>query len=123
MARDAEAKTNDAKDRRAEAAILSRIIPLHPTRLTGRELLLNLALGDASALTRERYEPAIGELVTVGLLRTEGVDPPAPVPPCASRRSRDDRPARCAWSPDPHAEDGLRVLLGENIRLFRARIY
>jgi hypothetical protein len=62
-------ETNDARDRRHEAAVLARIVWLHPTHLTECELLLSLfAEGDEV----DTYERAIRDLVSVGLLRWEG---------------------------------------------------
>jgi len=62
-------ETNDARDRRHEAAVLARILWLHPTHLTERELLLSLFAEDDQV---DAYERAIRDLVSVGLLRLEG---------------------------------------------------
>jgi hypothetical protein len=62
-------ETNDARDRRHEAAVLARILSLHPTHLTERELLLSLFAGAAEV---DAFERAIRDLVSVGLLRREG---------------------------------------------------
>ena len=62
-------QTNDARDRRHEAVVLSRILWLHPTHLTERELLLSLF---AEGPEVDAYERAIRDLVSVGLLRLEG---------------------------------------------------
>jgi hypothetical protein len=62
-------QTNDARDRRYEAAILARILWLHPTHLTERELLLSLS---AEGPEVDAYERAVRDLVSVGLLRLEG---------------------------------------------------
>jgi hypothetical protein len=64
-------RTNDARDRAAEAATLDRVLWLHPTHLTEGELLLNLSAGAAGAL-RESFERAIHDLVAGGLLRVDG---------------------------------------------------
>jgi hypothetical protein len=62
-------ETNDARDRRHEAAVLARVLWLHPTHLTERELLLSLL---AEGPEVDAYERAIRDLVSVGLLRLEG---------------------------------------------------
>ena len=62
-------EANDARDRRHEAAVLVRILWLHPTHLTRRELLLSLF---AEGTEVDAYERAICDLVSVGLLRMEG---------------------------------------------------
>jgi hypothetical protein len=61
-------QTNDARDRRYEAAVLARILWLQ-THLTERELLLSLFAEGAEV---DAYERAIRDLVSVGLLRREG---------------------------------------------------
>jgi hypothetical protein len=62
-------KTNDARDRRDAAAVLARILWLHPTHLTEHELLLSLFAEGAEV---DAHERAIRDLVSVGLLRLEG---------------------------------------------------
>jgi hypothetical protein len=62
-------QTNDARDRRYEGSALARILWLHPTHLTERELLLSLF---AEGPEVDAYERAIRDLVSVGLLRREG---------------------------------------------------
>jgi len=62
-------QANDAPDRRYEAAILGRILWLHPTHLTERELLLSVFAEGAEVDACER---AVRDLVSVGLLRMEG---------------------------------------------------
>lgn len=64
-----QGETNDVRDRRREAAVLARILWLHPTQITERELLLNLF---AEGPEVDAYERAIRDLVSVGLLRREG---------------------------------------------------
>jgi hypothetical protein len=61
--------TNDAQDGAAEAATLDRVLWLHPTHLTERELLLVLFAEGAEV---DAYERATRDLVSVGLLRREG---------------------------------------------------
>lgn len=63
--------TNDARDGAAEAATLDRVLWLHPTHLTERELLLNLYAGDGDQ-RQEMFERAIRDLVADGLLRIDG---------------------------------------------------
>ncbi|MFT3865202.1 MAG: hypothetical protein QM729_21180 [Solirubrobacterales bacterium] len=63
-------QTNDALDRAAELAVLSRVVWLHPTHLTEGELLLNLYADGGRK--DERFERAIRDLVGVGLLRIDG---------------------------------------------------
>jgi hypothetical protein len=62
-------ETNDLHDRRHEAAVLARILWLHPTHLTEPELLLSLF---AEGPEVDAYERAIRDLVSYGLLRLEG---------------------------------------------------
>jgi hypothetical protein len=62
-------ETTDALDRRHEAAVLSRVLWLHPIHLTERELLLNLL---AEGPEVDAYERAVRDLISVGLLRREG---------------------------------------------------
>ncbi|HEY0280954.1 MAG TPA: hypothetical protein VGC32_22040 [Solirubrobacterales bacterium] len=62
-------QTNDARDRRHEAAVLGRVLWLHPTHLTERELLLSLFAEGAEV---DAYERAVRDLISVGLLRLEG---------------------------------------------------
>lgn len=52
------------------AATLGRVLWLHPTHLTQGELLLNMFAEEGPG--RERFERAIRDLVTDGLLRMEG---------------------------------------------------
>jgi hypothetical protein len=62
-------QTNDARDRCHEAALLSRVLWLHPTHLTERELLLSLF---AEGPEVDAYGRAVRDLVSVGLLRRQG---------------------------------------------------
>ncbi|MBS1885606.1 MAG: hypothetical protein JSU06_00280 [Actinobacteria bacterium] len=62
-------ETNDARDRRHEAAVLARVLSLHPTHLTERELLLSIV---ARGEEVDAYERALRDLVGTGLLRLEG---------------------------------------------------
>jgi hypothetical protein len=62
-------QTNDARDRRYEAAVLARVVWLHPTHLTERELLLSLFVEGEEV---DAYERAIHDLASYGLLRREG---------------------------------------------------
>lgn len=78
-------QTNDARDRRTEAAVLSRVLELHPTHLTGRELSLDLG-GDTISAADESYERAIRDLVGAGLLRIDGE---SVVPTIAAVRSEE----------------------------------
>jgi hypothetical protein len=64
-------QTDDAHDRPAEGAVLSRVLELHPRYLSGRALSLDL-VGDTLAPRCEVYERAIAGLVAAGLLRAEG---------------------------------------------------
>jgi hypothetical protein len=63
-------QTNDAQDRAAEAAVLDRVLWLHPTHLSEGELLLNLSADDGPR--RERIVRAVRDLVADGLLRIDG---------------------------------------------------
>ena len=79
-------QTNDAQDGAAEAAVLDRVLWLHPTHLTEGELLLNLSADDGPR--RERFERAVRDLVADGLLRTQG---DSIVPTLAALRSEEIR--------------------------------
>lgn len=79
-------QTNDAQDSAAEAAVLDRVLWLHPTHLTEGELLLNLFADDGPR--RERFERAVRDLVADGLLRMEG---DSIVPTLAALRSEEIR--------------------------------
>jgi hypothetical protein len=80
-------QTNDAQDGAAEAAALDRVLWLHPTHLTERELLLNLCAGDGGQ-RGEIFERAIRDLVADGLLRIDGE---SIVPTLAALRSEEIR--------------------------------
>jgi hypothetical protein len=59
-------QTDDAQDRRTEAAVLSRVIELNPAHLTGRELSLDLvddtpATMDVYAQLEQRVDRSHGE--------------------------------------------------------------
>jgi len=77
-------QTNRAQDQAAEAAVLDRVLWLHPTHLTEAELLLNLFAGDGPR--RESFERAIRDLVADGLLRIDG---DSIVPTLAALRSEE----------------------------------
>ncbi len=62
-------RTNDARDRDCEAAVLARVLWLHPTHVTEPELLLSLY---AEGPEVEAHERAIRDLVSYGLLRRDG---------------------------------------------------
>lgn len=73
MGADGENKTNAAADARVEAALLARVLDLHPTRITAAELVLDLAGEGADFAARDAVERAIRELTGAGLLH-EGDD-------------------------------------------------
>jgi hypothetical protein len=77
-------QTNDAEDSAAEAAVLDRVLWLHPTHLTEAELLLNLFADGGPR--RESLERAIRDLVADGLLRIDGC---SIVPTLAALRSEE----------------------------------
>jgi len=60
--------TNEGEDTRVEAALIKRVLDLHPTRLTGDELIRDLAGEDADFAARDEIERAIRELTGAGLL-------------------------------------------------------
>jgi hypothetical protein len=66
-----EGRTADAPARQGDGAVLPRVLELHPRRLTGRGLSLDL-VGDTPAPAIGRYERAIRDLVAAGLLRADG---------------------------------------------------
>lgn len=80
-------QTNDAQDGTAAAATLDRVLWLHPTHLTERELLLNLYVDDGGQ-RGEMFERAIRDLVADGLLRIDGE---SIVPTLAALRSEEIR--------------------------------
>jgi hypothetical protein len=72
MTGDADKLTNEGEDSRVEAALLQRVLYLHPTRVTAAELVRDLAGEDAGFAARDGVERAIRELTGAGLLhRTE----------------------------------------------------
>ena len=68
MAADEENLTNEGEDARVEAALLQRVLDLHPTRMTAAELVRDLAGEDADFGARDGVERAIRELTGAGLL-------------------------------------------------------
>jgi len=64
-------QTNDAQDRRAERAVLARVLELHPTHLTVEELLLDQGAEDDGVI-RDGIDRAIRDLAAAGLLRLGG---------------------------------------------------
>ncbi len=68
MTSDADNLTNDGEDARIEAALIQRVLDLHPARMTGEELVRDLAGEDADFGARDGVERAIRELTGAGLL-------------------------------------------------------
>jgi hypothetical protein len=68
MTADEQNLTNHAEDVRVEAALIQRVLDLHPTRVTSEELVRDLAGEDADFGSRDAIERAIRELTGVGLL-------------------------------------------------------
>jgi hypothetical protein len=60
--------TNAGEDARVEAALIHRVLDLHPTRATSEELIRDLAGEDADFGARDEVERAIRELTGAGLL-------------------------------------------------------
>ncbi len=60
--------TNQGADTRVEAALIQRILDLHPTRVTNDELVRDLGGEDADLGNRDEIERAISELTGAGLL-------------------------------------------------------
>ena len=60
--------TNEGEDTRIEAALIQRVLDLHPTRVTSDELVRDLAGEDADFGARDEIERAIRELTGAGLL-------------------------------------------------------
>ncbi|HEX3736975.1 MAG TPA: hypothetical protein VHV53_05475 [Solirubrobacterales bacterium] len=69
MAADDDNLTNEGADARVESALLQRVLDLHPTRVTVKELIRDLAGEDADFGARDGIERAIRELAGAGLLR------------------------------------------------------
>ena len=65
---DGENPTNQDEDSRVEAALIQRVLDLHPTRVTADELVRDLAGEDADFAARDAVERAIRELTGAGLL-------------------------------------------------------
>jgi hypothetical protein len=61
-------QTNAGEDTRVEAAVMQRVLDLHPTRITLDELVRDLAGEDAGFGARDEIERAIRELAGAGLL-------------------------------------------------------
>jgi len=60
--------TNKGEDTRVEAALIQRVLDLHPTRVTADELVRDLAGEDADFGARDEIARAIRELTGAGLL-------------------------------------------------------
>jgi hypothetical protein len=72
MADEGDNLTNEGEDARVEAALLQRVLHLHPTQMTAAELVRDLAGEDADFGARDAVDRAIRELIGAGLLhRTE----------------------------------------------------
>jgi hypothetical protein len=63
-----ENPTNQSEDTRVESALLQRVLELHPTRVTGDELVRDLAGEEGDFAARDSVERAIRELTGAGLL-------------------------------------------------------
>jgi hypothetical protein len=68
MAAEEDNLTNAGEDTRVEAALLQRVLDLHPTQMTAAELVRDLAGEDADFAARDGIERAIRELTGAGLL-------------------------------------------------------
>jgi hypothetical protein len=68
MGEDGANPTNQSEDSRTEAALIQRVLDLHPTRVTADELVRDLAGEDADFASRDGIERAIRELTGAGLL-------------------------------------------------------
>ena len=60
--------TNQSEDTRVESALMQRVLELHPTRVTGEELVRDLAGEEVDFAARDSVERAIRELTGAGLL-------------------------------------------------------
>jgi hypothetical protein len=60
--------TNRGEDAKVEAALIQRVLDLHPTRVTAAELIRDLAGEDADFGARDAIERALRELTGAGLL-------------------------------------------------------
>ena len=67
-----ESKTTLAEDETVEAAVLRRLLELHPTRLTPAELVRELGGDRGGFAERDAVERAVRELSAVGLLHGAG---------------------------------------------------
>ena len=66
-------QTNAGEDTRIEAAVMQRLLDLHPTRVTVDELVRDIAGEDADFGARDGIERALRELAGAGLLhRADG---------------------------------------------------
>ena len=63
-----ESKTTWAEDEHVEAAVLQRLLDLHPTRLTLAELIRELGGEHAGFAERDSVERAVRGLSAAGLL-------------------------------------------------------
>lgn len=68
MAADDDNPTTQNEDSRVEAALMQRVLDLHPTRVTTDELVRDLAGEDADFGARDEIERAVRELTGAGLL-------------------------------------------------------
>jgi hypothetical protein len=68
MAANGENQTNEGEDARVEAALLQRLLDLHPARVNVEELVRDLAGEDADFGARDGVERAVRELTGAGLL-------------------------------------------------------
>jgi hypothetical protein len=68
MAGETDNLTNEGEDARVESALLQRVLDLHPIRVTGDELVRDLAGEDPDFGARDGVERAIRELTGAGLL-------------------------------------------------------
>ena len=71
---DEENLTNKAEDTRIEAALIQRVLDLHPTRVTTDELIVDLTGKEADFAARDSIERAISELTRSGLLHPSDDD-------------------------------------------------
>lgn len=66
--------TNDGTDSHLEAVLITRVLDLHPTRVTTDELVRDLTGTDEDFAARDGIERAIVELTRSGLLHPVGED-------------------------------------------------
>jgi hypothetical protein len=74
MATEENKLTNEGDDARLEAVLLTRVLDLHPTRVTTDELVRDLIGTDDDFAARDAVERAIAELGRAGLLHPVGAD-------------------------------------------------